>query len=106
MLLSFISFVGLFAGLLLAIYTKEELKSGEKYFTLLTKVILATIIFVLLYYTKFNLLFLFIGAIIGYFVNKIYLYLGMSVIISYVSKEFNILTVSLVFLFGLPYGTL
>jgi len=101
-----LSFIGLLIGILLAKISPEELKPGKKYFIMLKKLVLLSIILSLLYYTKFSFLLFFIGIMFAYFFNHIYLYLGISIVISLVSKQFNVLIASLIFIYGLPHGTL
>jgi len=112
-----LSFLGLAVGILIAKYTKEEIKPGKKYFIILKKLILVSISFVILSYIKMTWIF-FLGMFIGYFFREVYFYLGLAIgssispsimIISalpYSPTHFFFLLSSLTFLFGLPQGTL
>jgi len=105
-----ISFVGLVIGLILSNYTKDELKSGKKYFTLFKRIILIVLIVALLFQAFPNYLWVFIffvvGILVSFLFRKIYFYLGLALFTSFlVSKGFVALISSLVFIFGLPYGT-
>ena len=118
-LAAIISYLGLSIGLILAIIAKEELKAGKKYFILLQKAILLLIFIFLIYFLKFNLinliivlLFIFIY-LIKYYWNKrinesFYIYLILSIIFYISSKSLNLFIIesSLIFLYGLPTGTL
>ncbi|MEW6063073.1 MAG: hypothetical protein AB1571_01745 [Nanoarchaeota archaeon] len=101
-----LSFTGLLIGVLLAKLSPEEVKPGKKYFIILKKLVLLSIIITLVYYTKFLFLSFFIGVLFAYFFNYAYLYLGLSLIVSVISKQFNLLIASFIFIYGLPYGTL
>ena len=105
-MLSLISFIGLLIGILLAKLSPEEIKPGRKYFILLEKIVLIAIIITLIYYSEISLLGIFIGAFIGYFFRKEYFYLGLALMISLKHVNFNFLLASLIFIYGLPYGTL
>ncbi len=97
-------FVGLLFGIILAKYTKDEFKSGKKYFVLFSKVMLFLIILYLLYFVNLSflsvVLFIF-GFIIYYFFRNIYFYFGLAYF-----GSLNIYLAVFGFLFGLPYGTL
>ncbi len=108
-LIAFLVFLGLIAGRILKSFAKEEIKPGKRYFKLFEKFILIILVFVFAY---FNLnLFGFFGLIIGFiassFFQVIYFYLGLGLFFSFfASKEYNLLTASLIFIYGLFYGTL
>lgn len=99
-----LSFLGLVAGVILAFLTKEELLPGEKYFKLLEKVLLLIIGVVIISYVADFFSFFFIGLVLGVFFRRLYAYAGVLAAIE--SKEFLLLVSSLVFLLGLPHGTL
>lgn len=98
-----LSFFGLIAGIILAHYTKEELKTGKKYFIILYKFILFITIIYALFLSELN--YYLFGAILGIilfiFLRNIYLYLGLLIF-----STLNLYMFYLVFLFGLPYGSL
>jgi len=96
LVLSLIAFLGLIAGWFIRKYTKEEIKSGKKYFIWLNKAIALVLILVLLY-LNLNVYFLIIGIVLGYFIRQSYLYLGL------VSFDF---VNYFIFLFGLGYSAL
>jgi hypothetical protein len=100
---SVLAFIGLVVGIFLAKFTKEEFKSGRKYFVLLCKVVLFVLIVYFLYLAEINLLILgfVLGVLVAYFFSNIYFYLGLGVF-----SSLNVYVTFLVFLFGLPYGTL
>src|SRR3989344_9458494 len=92
-----ISLLGQYIGYILASKTKEELKEGEKYFKL-TCSILSLIMGIYSLTVSFNIILLIIGLILGFLISKEYLYFGL------ISN--NVFIASLIFIFGLPYGTL
>ena len=100
---SLLAFFGLIIGLVLARFTPEEFKSGEKYFILLYKSVLFLLIVYLLYFVEFNwwIIGLFPGALAGYFFRNVYFYLGLGYF-----ATLNIYAAFLIFLFGLSWGTL
>ena len=110
-----IAFLGLIVGLILARFTKEELKPGRKYFIWFKKIILLVLVVSLVYIAWSNMFFIkeAIGAIIGflvglivaYFFKKEYFYFGLALYILAYTQSFIFITI-LIFLFGLPYGTL
>ena len=92
-----ISLLGQYIGYILASKTKEELKEGEKYFKL-TCSILSLIMGIYSLTVSFNIILLIIGLILGFLISKEYLYFGL------ISN--NVFLASLIFIFGLPYGSL
>lgn len=99
MILNWLSFFGLLIGLLLAIFCKEELKPGKKYFLLFEKICLLFIFIILMYSFKLKWTVL-LGIPIAYFFKEDYFYLGLSLL----SNSFFV--TSFVFMFGLPNGSL
>lgn len=112
LLVSLLSFLGLIFGVILAIFTKEELKPGSKYFNMLIKIILITILLFLslklLYNSLFPTLVAFsIGIISSILFRKNYLYFGILIFtVSFYEKEFFSFILALIFLYGLPFGTI
>lgn len=100
---SILAFIGLIVGVFLAKFTVEEFKSGRKYFVLLCRTVLFVLVVYLLYLAEINWLLLgfVIGLLVSYFFSNIYFYLGLGVF-----SSLNVYVAFLVFLFGLPYGTL
>jgi hypothetical protein len=105
-----IAFLGIIIGLILASRTKEELKIGKKYFILLGRLVFFTLIVFLLYKVSFNfliILFFILGIFFSFKLNKVYFYLGLTLLLSsFISESFLIAITSLIFIFGLVYGTL
>ncbi len=98
-----LAFFGLISGIILANYTKEELKTGKKYFVIIYKTILIVAILYALFLASINI-YLFgviVGAISFIFLRNIYFYLGLLIF-----STFNLYMFYLVFLFGIPYGSL
>ncbi len=118
-LMSTIAALGLAGGYLLGRIVKEELKSGEKYFRLIGRFVLSLIILAYLYFLsayKILQFILFALAITVFITTKIrevkpdlpatkwvYLVLGL---IFYLSPKHIILIGALIFMYGLPVGTL
>lgn len=108
-----ISFSGLIFGILLARIARDEIRPGLDYFILFERIILGFIILGLLLNIDKSFsgfLFLFAGVIFGYFISLFvndYLFLGLVCSISFLFLRsiFFVLNV-LVFLYGLPKGTL
>ena len=92
-----IAFAGQFIGYLIAKSAKEEIKPGKLYFNLLKNILLLIIISFSIYY-QFNILYLIFGLILGLIIKKEYFYFGL------ISN--SLLFSSLIFIYGLPYGTL
>ncbi len=101
MLYLIVSFLGCILGYFTAKFTKEELKKGAVYFRLIQIIILILLIY---YFIPMNFrlyLFLF-GVLIGVIFRFEYFYFGFIA-----SSFYNIIISSLlIFLYGLPYGTL
>ena len=104
-----IALIGLIIGLILARFTKEELKSGKNYFIWFKKIILIVLIATLIYLALPNYLWIIISFIVGillaYFFKKEYFYLVLALFLSLYNPAFLFIVI-LIFLFGLPYGTL
>ncbi|MFH1376831.1 MAG: hypothetical protein ABIH25_04300 [Candidatus Woesearchaeota archaeon] len=108
---SAIAFGGLIIGLILAYFTKDELKSGKKYFHLLERVLLLVLVILLLYETWDSFIFLIISFVAGFMVfmgiSRVYLYLGFALFLSFAySQTFAYIFVGVIFLLGLTYGAL
>jgi len=110
-----IAFLGIIIGLILARFTKEELRPGKKYFIWFKKIILLILVVTLIHFslTKiffirdfvFTLIGLIIGLFVGYFFKKEYFYFGFVLYLLAYTSSFLFISI-LIFLFGLPYGTL
>src|SRR3989344_2439353 len=109
-LIILLAFLGFIAGIILAFLTKEEFKSGKKYFLALKFIIiliLSLIFFLKSSLTYSSLIFFIAGILITILFKRIYFYFGLALFISFLlTQEFNLLTASLIFIYGLPEGTL
>ena len=116
-LTTIILYVSLFIGFLLAIIAKEEMKQGKKYFIMLQKVILILLFsFLLIYLRLSNILtvIVLIAVLIPLLKSEKninvspYIYLIFGVILHLSSKILNLFIIesSLIFLYGLPAGSL
>ena len=100
-----VAFLGFFVGMLIAYFSKEELVKGKKYFRYFRKIMLIAIGVAITYYAWGNPFYFIAGMICGYFLKGYYFYIGMALALIF-GKEPFILLASLVFIFGLPHGTL
>ena len=91
-----IAFFGLLVGGVIAYFTKEELKDGEKYFIWISRLLLL-ILGINFLVLGFNWWLALIGLVIGFFIHYEYLFLGLSG---------NVFSLSLVFIYGLFKGSL
>lgn len=116
-LAAIISYMGLFIGFFLAIIAKEELREGKKYFIYLQKIILLLIFVFLLIYLRLNNI-LTVIVLIAILIPLLktektlntspYIYPILAVILYLSSKTLNLFIIesSLIFLYGLPTGSL
>lgn len=113
-LASLVSFSGLFVGMFLAFYTKEELKQGKKYFVIIEKLLLSLVLFFFLFFYELDMitilvisLLFFVIILVLKFDNYPIVYIALAIIF-YLTQDNNIfpLISSLIFLYGLPVGTL
>jgi hypothetical protein len=93
-----ISYLGLLVGLVLAYFTKDEVKRGVNYLSWIAKVLLFSIALIFLI-TNFHWWSALIGLVIGVFLYAPYLYLGLGI-------TPGVLIPSLIFIFGLLKGSL
>ena len=114
------SLTGIIFGLILAFIAPEELKIGKKYFLLLKRIIFVLIFFLINYYLylaeNYYLLIPFtilavVLFIIGFVQKKpiyeLFNYLNFVVPYFFVTdNQFKLLLATLIFLYGLPTGTL
>lgn len=108
-------FLGLIIGIIIAKYTKEELQTGKKYFTLLQKLFLFIISLLLLFFFKLNIIYIIILSILFiiflFFIKLkkniiMYNLLAIVLFISSSKEIYFIYISSLIFLYGIPTGTL
>lgn len=114
-----IVFLGIIIGTLLAFIAPEELKPGIKYFSLMKKILMVAIalIFIYQYLTEVWLLLL-MAVFVGYYFylanfakkeskeKMIYFLMGFILFLSYEDATIFLVQASLIFLYGLPEGTL
>lgn len=110
-LLSLVSYIGLFCGALLVFIAPEEQKPGVKYFLLMQKIFLILIIILLLY--KFSIINLFLAIVLFLFaiskrINNYFVYVLFAPLLylSLPNKTYSLIIASLIFLYGLPTGSL
>ncbi len=111
-LVGFVALTGLFFGVILGRIAPEEIKPGMRYLLLFRSLLLLVLVIAIV----FHLSLLLNGVIIGlFFAGMItallfpirYLALGIAVVASAsIFPSFLVLAASLVFLYGLPTGTL
>lgn len=102
MIYTLVSFLGCVFGYLIGRFTTEELKAGLIYFKLLEIIILLSLA-ITFSYPSFSLVLFFIGVIIGTLFRAEYFYFGVGV---FLGSNLTFLNNALVFLYGLPYGSI
>jgi hypothetical protein len=120
-LTALISYIGLFAGMLLIFMGPEEKKPGEKYFRIMQDVVLFLVMFFLFFNLKLNyfwvsfLMVIVLLVLIWYRAKKIdkvenqfvvYTLFGIVLHLSLINAEFLITEASLIFLYGMATGSL
>ena len=108
-LLYIVSFSGVFFGKLLRKVAYEEVKFGEKYLLNFQHFILFILALSLVYFADFNPWFIVLfvlGFIASFLFRKKYFYLGLALVAASFSQESLILVASLVFIYGLSFGSL
>ncbi len=107
-----ISLLGIFFGIILKKIANEEIKFGKfgaRYFVWMKRIILLFIILIIMYYTE-NIPLVIITAILGLILSVFtteYFFLGTALAFGFLlSGEIFMLLASLVFLYGLPYGSM
>ena len=104
MIYTAVSFLGCFLGYITARFTKEELKSGKNYFNILELIIMFILLVILIYYS-FDLSLFLIGILLGLILRFEYFYFGAAIASSF-NLNLSFLSSALVFVYGLPYGSL
>ena len=106
-IVSLISFLGLPLGIIISKYTKEEIHNGKKYLVVLKEILLIAIAITFIYYSRKDYLILSLGILLGIIFYKsfkqIYFYLGFAAAVSFINP---VLILSLIFIYGLPHGSL
>jgi len=111
-LIPLISFTGIIGGILLKNIAQEEVKFGKfggRYFLWIKRIILFLLILIISFFTTDYLFLSFgiiVGLILGIFITE-YLFLGLTLLIGFnLHKNILLITSSLTFLYGLPYGSI
>ena len=106
--------IGLILGRVLAWIAKEEIRPGKNYFLILQKALFCAAVILLMFLNRTNVHYMWIGALVIfvylYYYKKIsseivYGVLGLVFYLS-VKTEYFLIASSLIFLYGLPTGTL
>ena len=101
--ISFLVFLSFLIGNFIAKYTKDEIKTGKRYFLLLEKILLGIFILFLGIQAGFpGILGGILGIILAFFFPNPVIYLGIGLAFSSGSLFLS----SMVFLYGLVYGSL
>ena len=110
--LAILTFLGLIFGIIIANYTKDEIKEGKTYFVLSYKILIFALLILSLFFAWYaqisHMLMAFLAGIILYFgISQVYFYLGILFVLSFWEKSnyFYMITV-LIFLFGIIRGAL
>jgi len=110
LIIAVIAFLGILAGHFLGKIAKEEVKPGWKNFKLLRRLFLLLLILTslsLLWYSFEWILPFIVGFVLSLFIKQRYLFLGFTLVVaSTFSSQAFFLFASLIFLYGLPYGTM
>lgn len=108
-----IAFLGLIVGMFVSYCNLDELKPGRKYFVLLQKILFALFLFHVSLNIPFVLkIILVVLGIIPFFSKKqipspfTYFLIGVLFYLGSISKKSIVVNASLIFLFGIPSGTL
>ncbi|MBI2128823.1 hypothetical protein HYU07_01155 [Candidatus Woesearchaeota archaeon] len=113
-----VSFLGLIAGAVIANMAKEELKAGRRYFSLMQDFLAVLILFFIFEFYELNIfvivpVLLAVFLLLFYFKNSMkyadmVIYSIFAIIFYLSSKSINLfsLEASLIFLYGLPSGSL
>ena len=108
-LIPIVAFLGIFIGILIAKFTREEIRNNRNYLLILSKIIIAILIFTVIIFVK-NFSLLFIGVLLGFlsaYVLSEFLFLGLQLGISlFFQKDITLVTSFLVFMYSLVYGSL
>ena len=108
-LIPILSFFGIFVGILISKYTREDIRSNRNYHMVLSKIIIGILILVIILFAD-NLSLLFTGVLLGFlsaYVSSEFLFLGFVLGISFfLKKDISLITSSLVFMYSLVYGSL
>ena len=106
-----IAFFGIFIGVMLKKIAEEEIKFGKfgaRYFIWMKRIILTLLIIAIVHFSEdylYLLIGIIIGLIIGIFLSE-YFFLGLSIASSLANSSMLLITSSLIFLYGLPYGSI
>lgn len=110
-LVPIICFLGILVGVILKKIAKEEVKFGKfgsRYFVWMERIILLFIILATLRFVDvlwLVVLFAIIGFVLGIFISE-YLFLGLALVFGFfLGGEVLLLIAALVFLYGLPFGS-
>lgn len=109
-LIPIISFLGLVTGRMISKYTKEEIRQYNNYLIWTKKILLLILVIISLYFIKFsylNLILFILGFVFGFIFRSRYFYLGFLLALSFlISKEVMLLIASIIFIYGIFYGSL
>ncbi len=103
-LLPLAAFLGMIAGIIVGMFSKEEFNTNRKYLLIFSRAVLAALI-VYLSYDSGSLISFLVGLVAGFFLTATYLYLGLAVA-STLASPLSFIVSSLVLLYGIFYGTL
>ncbi|MBW2993343.1 hypothetical protein KY317_02110 [Candidatus Woesearchaeota archaeon] len=106
-----ICFIGIYAGFLLGMIAKEELKAGKKYFLLFQKILFAVVIISTMIAVNKIYLAIVLFFILAYFMvysRDVFIYLIFGILLFLNSRYGNLFLMQscLIFLYGLAAGSL
>ena len=108
-LIPVLAFFGIFVGILISKFTREEIRNNRNYLMILSKIIVGILIFVIILFAD-NFSLLFAGILLGFlsaYILSEFLFLGFVLGISFfLKKDISLIASSLVFMYSLIYGSL
>lgn len=108
-LVPILAFFGIFVGIIMSKFTREEIRSNRNYLLILSKIIIGILILTIILFTK-NFSLLFIGVLIGFlsaYIMSEFLFLGLELGVSlFLQKEITLVASFLVFMYSVLYGSL
>jgi|TARA_Y100000310_G_C20247905_1_gene607700 hypothetical protein len=110
--LAILTFLGLILGIVIASYTKDEIKTGKTYFVFAYKILIFALLILSLYFAWYaqisHMLLAFLAGMVVYFgISQLYFYMGILFVLSFWEKgNYFYMVAVLVFLIGLIRGAL
>ncbi len=104
-----LAFFGIFVGILIAKFTREEIRGNRNYLLILSKIIIGILVFAIIVFAK-NYSLLFIGVLFGFlsaYILSEFLFFGLELGVSlFLQKDILLVASFLVFMYSIIYGSL